>query len=112
VGRPPESPPHQPVAGLCYSIRAVPGADAESNVSLYIDGKVVGEGRIERTTPMPFSGDESLDLGDELGSPVTTDYGERKFTGTVNWVEIDVGMDDHNHLISPEERLNLALAFH
>jgi hypothetical protein len=76
------------------------------------DGKVVGDGRIERTTPMPFSGDESLDLGDELGSPVTTDCGERKFTGTVNWVEIDVGMDDHNHLISPEERLNLALAFH
>jgi arylsulfatase len=28
----------------------------------------------------------------------------------VNWVEIDVGMDDHNHLISPEERLNLAMA--
>ena len=30
----------------------------------------------------------------------------------VNWVEIDVGADDHDHLISPEERLNLALAFH
>ncbi len=60
----------------------------------------------------PFSGDESLDLGEELGSPVTTDYGERKFSGKVNWVEIAVGMDDHNHLISPEERLNLALAFH
>ena len=80
-------------------------------VTLYIDGDAAGTGRIERTTPMPFSGDESLDLGDELGSPVTPDYGERKFSGRVNWVEIDVGEDDHNHLITPEERLNLALAF-
>ena len=40
---------------------------------------------------MPFSGDESLDLGNEFGSPVTSDYGETKFTGRVNWVEIDVG---------------------
>ena len=80
-------------------------------VTLYIDGKAAGKGRLERTEPFPFSGDESLDLGDEFGSPVTTDYGQRKFTGTVNWVEIDVGTDDHDHLISPEERLNLAMAF-
>ncbi len=77
------------------------GVAKGGGVTLYIDGKAVGEGRIERTTPMPFSGDESLDLGNELESPVTTDYGETKFTGRVNWVEIDVGMDDHNHLISP-----------
>ncbi len=49
--------------------------------------------------------------GRGVGLPVTTDYGQRKFTGTVNWVEIDVGKDDHDHLISPEERLNLAMAF-
>ena len=47
------------------------------DVTLYIDGQGVGEGRIERTTPMPFSGDESLDLGNELGSLVTSDYGRR-----------------------------------
>ena len=80
-------------------------------VTLYIDGKAAGTGRLKRTEPFPFSGDESLDLGDEFGSPVTTDYGKRQFTGTVNWVEIDVGEDDHDHLISPEERLNLAMAF-
>ena len=39
-------------------------------------------------------------------------YSTAQFSGKVNWVEIAVGMDDHNHLISPEERLNLALAFH
>jgi arylsulfatase len=80
-------------------------------VTLYIDGQPVGNGRIAQTEPFPFSGDETLDMGDEFGSPVTTDYGQRKFTGEVNWVEIDVGVDDHNHLITPEERVNLAMAF-
>jgi hypothetical protein len=40
---------------------------------------------------------------------VTTDYGQRKFSGKINWVEID-GLDDHNHLIRPEDRLHLAMA--
>jgi hypothetical protein len=31
------------------------------------------------------------------------------FTGKVNWVQIDLGKDDHDHLISPEERLRLAM---
>ena len=52
-----------------------------------------------------------FDLGNEFGSPATTDYGQRKFSGKVNWVEIDVGLDDHNHLIRPEDRLNLAMGF-
>ena len=32
---------------------------------------------------MPFSGDGSLDLANEFGSPVTTDYGESRFSGKV-----------------------------
>ena len=27
-----------------------------------------------------------------------------------NWVQIDLGKDDHDHFISPEERLKLAMA--
>jgi arylsulfatase len=80
-------------------------------ITLFIDGKETGSGHLERTQPFPFSGDEAFDLGDELGSMVTTDYPkQRKFTGKVNWAEIELGLDDHDHLISPEERLNLALA--
>jgi hypothetical protein len=26
------------------------------------------------------------------------------------WVEIDLGLDDHNRLIRPEDRVNLAMA--
>jgi len=53
-------------------------------VTLVIDGELVGSGRVERTHPFPFSGDEPLDLGTENGSPVTRDYGQLKFSGQVN----------------------------
>ena len=37
------------------------------NVSLYYDGKKVGEGRIERTVPMVFSADETTNVGRDCG---------------------------------------------
>jgi len=83
-------------------------------VSLFVDGKKAGDGHIEQTEPFAF-GEESLDVGHEAGSPVTTDYpGSHgsEFSGQVNWVEFDAGIaaDDHNHLITPEERLQVAMA--
>jgi arylsulfatase A-like enzyme len=82
-------------------------------VTLYLDGKEVGTGRVDQTEPFVFSADETCDVGDEFGSPVTPDYPARKkFSGEVNWVEIDVGQDaeDLDHLITPEERLSVAMA--
>jgi arylsulfatase A-like enzyme len=82
-------------------------------VTLYLDGKEVGAGRVDQTEPFVFSADETCDVGDEFGSPVTPDYPARKkFSGEVNWVEIDVGKDaeDLDHLITPDERLQLAMA--
>ena len=81
-------------------------------VTLYVDGKSVGQGRIERTVPMAFSADETCDVGKETGSPVSTDYGPtgNEFSGEVNWVQIDLEKDDHDHMISPEERFKVAMA--
>jgi len=84
------------------------------NVSLFVDGHKAGQGRIEQTEPFAF-GEESCDVGHEAGSPVTTDYGQNggsEFSGKVNWVEFDAGIaaDDNNHLITPEERLQVAMA--
>jgi arylsulfatase A-like enzyme len=83
-------------------------------VTLYVDGKQVGEGRVEQTEPIIFSADETCDVGFQAGSPSSTDYGPRdnKFSGEVNWVEIDVGKDAENldHLITPEQRLSVAMA--
>jgi arylsulfatase len=84
------------------------------NVTLYLDGNAVGEGRVEATVPMIFSGDETTDLGSDTATPVTDDLlpGETEFTGRVNWVEIDLGDDaaDTDHMISAEERLQIAMA--
>jgi hypothetical protein len=46
---------------------------------------------------------------------VTYDYGRNgstEFTGKVLWVEFDADIagDDNNHLITPEERLSVAMA--
>ena len=38
-------------------------------VTLYVDGKKAGEGRVEQTEPMVFSADETCDVGNEFGSP-------------------------------------------
>ena len=84
------------------------------NALLYVDGKQVGEGRVEITVPMAFSADETCDVGKGTGSAVSPDYDPKhnEFNGEVNWVEIDIGKDSVNldHLISPEQRLELAMA--
>ena len=81
-------------------------------VSLYVDGKKDGEGRIDMTMSMAISLDETCDIGKEGGSPVSPDYGphDNAFSGEVNWVQIDLEKDDHDHLISPEERFKIAMA--
>jgi arylsulfatase len=84
-------------------------------VTLYVDGKRVGQGRVDGTVPLVFSADETADVGRDSASPVSDDYGHTStFSGTVNWVQIDLGADaeDPDHLIAPEERLRVALARH
>jgi arylsulfatase len=83
-------------------------------VSLFVDGSHVGQGRVEATVPLIFSGDETTDLGRDSASPVSDDYTPEAsvFTGAVNWVQIDVdeAAQDVDHLVSPEERLRVAMA--
>ena len=63
---------------------------------------------------MVFSGDETTDLGSDTGTPVSDDYTAEGsvFTGKVEWVQIDVAeaAEDLDHLITPEERLRVAMA--
>ncbi len=88
------------------------GLGRGGGVTLYLDGKQIGEGRVEYTQPMIFSVDETMDIGCEYGTMVAEDYtaGTSKFNGKINWVQLDQGVDDHDHLISPEERLHLAMS--
>jgi arylsulfatase len=82
------------------------------DVTLYYDGKAVGTGRVENTQPMIFSADETTDIGNETGTTVTPDYTaqDSRFSGKIHWVQIDLGSDDHDHFIDPEERLRIAMA--
>jgi arylsulfatase len=88
------------------------GLGKGGKVTLYYDGNKVGEGRVAATQPMVFSADETTDIGYESGTPVSDDYTTHgsRFTGKIHWVQIDVGVDNHDHLVSPEERINLAMA--
>ena len=84
------------------------------SVTLYLDGEKVGEGRVDGTQPMIFSGDETTDVGADTATPVSDDYTPRDsaFTGRIRWVQIDLGKDaeDADHLVTPEERLRVAMS--
>ena len=81
-------------------------------VTLFVDGQKIADGRLPVSVPMTFSADETTDVGYESGSPVAEDYSveDSRFNGTINWVQLDQGADDHDHLISPEERLQVIMA--
>jgi arylsulfatase len=106
-----------PISAGTHQIRAEfaydgGGVAKGGDVTLYYDGKDVGRGRIPHTQPLAFSAEETTDVGYESGSLVTEDYPARNghFSGKIHWVQIDVGKDNVNHLIAPEERLRLVMA--
>ncbi|MGC1382038.1 MAG: arylsulfatase [Candidatus Baltobacteraceae bacterium] len=82
------------------------------NVTLYYDGKEVGKGRVEQTEPMGYSADEACDVGSDSGSPASPDYEPtgNAFNGDIAWVRLDVGDDDHNHLVTSEDKFKIAMA--
>jgi arylsulfatase A-like enzyme len=90
------------------------GVGKGGDVVLYVDGEKVGEGRVDATVPMVFSADETTDVGSDSATPVSDDYGPKDsaFTGRVRWVQLDIdaAAEDVDHLISPEERLHVAMA--
>ena len=90
------------------------GLGKGGSATLYVDGDKVGEGRVDATVPMVFSGDETCDTGNDFGTTVSDDYSsaDSRFTGRVQWVQIDLGDDakDADHLVSDEERYRIAMA--
>ena len=81
-------------------------------ITLYVDGSPAGSGDLHATQPVIFSADETCDIGQDTGSMVSTDYTQASshFNGKVLWVQLDRDREDFDHLITPEERLNVAMA--
>ncbi|GAA3612837.1 arylsulfatase [Microlunatus ginsengisoli] len=107
----------EPIPAGLHQVRMEFTADGSSlgtggTVGLFIDGRPAGTGRVDATVPMIFSGDETLDVGSDLGTPVSDDYGsvDNAFTGTVNWVQIDVDPQSADHLVDPARRLDVIMA--
>jgi arylsulfatase A-like enzyme len=69
-----------------------PGLGKGGTATLLVDGKEVASGNIPRTIPFRISADETLDFGEDTGTPVSEDYKVPfKFTGTLNKVVINLG---------------------
>jgi arylsulfatase A-like enzyme len=61
--------------------------------TIYIDGKKVGEGRIDRTQPGIFSADETADIGIDLATPVVERIGaeaKSKFNGRIPKLVVEI----------------------
>ncbi len=88
------------------------GLGIGGTVTLYVDGSAVVSGAVEATVPLLFSGDETTDIGSDLGTPVSDEYPARgnEFSGTVRWVQIDVDQESADHLVHPEDRLRVIMA--
>ncbi|WP_328661740.1 arylsulfatase [Nocardia salmonicida] len=106
----------EPVTSGVHQVRAEFAYDGGGlakggDLTLFHDGVPVGNGRIEQTQPMIFSADETTDIGEDYGMPVSAAYaGASKFTGRIDVVQIDVGDDDHSHLIDPADISRVAIS--
>jgi hypothetical protein len=90
------------------------GLGKGGTATLYVNGQEVGSGKIPATAAMIFSADDGCDVGRDSGSPVSPDYGARgnEFNGRVKGVEIAIAeaAESHDHLVSPEDAVRIALA--
>jgi arylsulfatase len=67
------------------------GLGKGGTATMTVDGKPVAKGRIERTIPFRISADETLDIGEDTGTPVSEDYQVPfKFTGDLKKVAIQL----------------------
>jgi arylsulfatase A-like enzyme len=88
------------------------GLGKGGTAKLYLDGMKCGEGRVDATAPMLFSGDETCDVGVDTGTGVSADYPARgnEFSGKVKWVQLDVGAEDDDHLVTVDDLYRIAMA--
>ena len=64
-----------------------------ATVVLRVDGAEVARTTVKRTVPAAFTASETLDVGLDLGSPVSLVYFDRRpfrFSGRIDKVEVDL----------------------
>ena len=61
------------------------------NVTMKVNGKIVAEGKVPVSAPLLFTANDCLDIGTDLGSPVSLDYFDNapfKFNGKIDKVHV------------------------
>jgi arylsulfatase len=90
------------------------GLGKGGKVTLFTDGKKVGEGDIGATLAMIFSADDGCDVGEDTGAPVSEDYGPQgnAFNGEIRGVQLAIAdaAESVDHLIKPEDAIRMAMA--
>jgi len=90
------------------------GVGKGGTATLYVNGTELASTRVNATVPAMFSADETTDLATDTATGVTDDLDHTNvdFTGTVNWVQIDLAeaAEDEDHQISPEQQYRIAMA--
>jgi hypothetical protein len=78
-------------ARFAFDGKAGKPAGAGGTLTLLADGATLATGRIERTLPAVFSMTDGLDVGVDIGSPVSADYEPPfRFTGRLASVRIEL----------------------
>lgn len=89
------------------------GLGKGGKVTLFVDGKQVGEGNLAATLMTIYSADDGLDLGLDGGAPVSPDYGwkDNGFNGTIRGATLETGegAENSDHLVDPEHALAVAM---
>jgi arylsulfatase A-like enzyme len=90
------------------------GLGKGGTAALFVNNRKAGEGRIEKTEWGRFSADETFDVGEDTGSPVSVDYASpNRYAGTLKKVEIvtqppNLSAADRGTLRSMEWKARLA----
>ena len=89
------------------------GIGKGGTATLSVDGEVVAERRVEKTTRAIFSMNEQLDVGINRGSPVAEEFAEKgtfRYGGKLHSVTVD--LRSTRDVVSAEEREKISLAVH
>jgi arylsulfatase len=75
---------------LSFDLAYDGGRGAGGKGTILLDGRKIGEGRIERTNASSFGIDETADVGEDQNTPVFHGYkGKDKFNGSINKVTVE-----------------------
>jgi Sulfatase len=84
------------------------GKGSPGKLTLFVDGKPIGEGELPVTIPLAMGLAAGLSVGLDAGAPVSEDYEPPfAFTGTVEKVVYDVS---GKHIVDHEAEIRMALA--